>query len=130
MKDEIPLIYHDKIKKIKLFDILIEDIHSMGENCEPHTIDGSTGLTYHEVWEWISTGGDWYFEVTEHNNPENLFMKGTTYQDMDSARKGEEEILLGHTTEAEISDIHKLIRRKRKEECEHIEKECERETFN
>jgi hypothetical protein len=116
MAEQFPIIYHNEIKKIKLFDILVDDIHSMGEDSEAHTLDDTVALTYHEVWEWISTGGDWYFKVIEHNNPENVFMNGTTYKDMNSARKGEEELLLAHATEAEISDIEKIIHRKRRKE--------------
>lgn len=123
MAEQFSISYRSKINKIKLFDILVDDIHSMGESSEAHTIEGSAGLAYHEVWEWISRGGDWYFKITEHNNPENVFMTGTTYQDMDSARKGEEELSIGSATEAEISDIYKLVRRKRKEEWEQIKKE-------
>jgi hypothetical protein len=116
VSEQIPVIYHNKINKIKLFDILVDDIHSMGEDSKPHALDDTVALTYHEVWEWISTGGDWYFKVIEHNNPENVFMNGTTYQDMNSARKGEEELLLASVTEAEISDIEKIIKRKRRKE--------------
>lgn len=112
------VIYNNKINKIKLFDILIDDIHSMSDESDAHTIDSTVGLTYHEVWEWISTGGDWYFKVTEHNNPENVFLTGTSYENMDNARKGEEELVLGEATESEISDIKKILSMKRREEYE------------
>jgi hypothetical protein len=116
MKKYKQLIYKNKIKKIKLFDVLIDDIHSMGEGSKPHTIDGSVGLSYHEVWEWISEGGDWYFVVTEHKNPENVFMRGTTYSSMNTVRNGEEELVVGHATEAELSDVSKKLQIKRREE--------------
>jgi hypothetical protein len=115
-KEQNCVTYHKNTKKIKLFDILIDDIHSMSDKDSAHTIDSTKGLTYHEVWEWISTGGDWYFKVTEHNNPENVFMTGTTYEDMNRARKGEEDLVIGHATEAEISDIAKLLHRNRRKE--------------
>lgn len=115
-KQRKPVIFIDDAKKIKHFDVLIEDIHSAGSEPNHHTIQGSSKLTYHEVWEWISRGGDWSFIVTEHNNPDNVFMRGSTYEDMDSARKGQHELSVGSATDAEISDIQKTLRMKIKNE--------------
>jgi hypothetical protein len=113
---EKPLIFIDKIEKIEFFDVLVEDIHSAGEKSNHHCLEGSSKLTYHEVWEWISRGGDWSFIVTEHNNPEKVFMRGSAYEDMDAARKGEHQLSLGQVTDAELSDLQKLLHRKRKEQ--------------
>lgn len=101
--------YEESVKKISLFDILVSDIHA-GDDYS--TIDSSVGLTYHEVWEWISEGGDWAFRVVEHKNHENVFMVGSTYQDMNSARKGFNQVVLGHVPEEEINDLHNELNEK------------------
>jgi hypothetical protein len=115
-KRQIKLVSIEEIKPIKLFDILIDDIHSMSDKDSAHTIDGTAGLTYHEVLEWISSGGDWYFKVTEHNNPENVFMTGSTYEDMNAARKGESHYHVAEVSEGELSDVRKIFNRKRRKE--------------
>lgn len=102
IKMEKVITYEEDVKKIPLFDILISDIHAGDEYS---TIDCSIGLTYHEVWEWISEGGDWAFRVVEHKNPDNVFMTGNTYQSMNSARKGVAQVVLGHVTEEEIDEL-------------------------
>lgn len=109
----IPVIYIEKTKKISLFDILVSDIHA-GDDYT--TIDSSVGLTYHEVWEWISEGGDWAFKVTEHKNHDNIFMVGSTYQSMNSARKGENEIHLTSASEEEIEELHTSFHEKRRKQ--------------
>jgi len=111
------ITYHNKIKKISFFDIWVSDIHA-GEDYS--IIDTTNKLTYHEVWEWISRGGDWSFKVTEHENPENIFLIGSSYKDMDNARKGEESLVLGHATEKEMDEIHDFLRKKREEDFEKI----------
>ena len=113
MKNKIIALGIRKVPAIKLFDILIEDIHSQGEEPDLSAIDSTVGLTYHEVLEWITSGGDWVFEVTEHKNPENVYLRGTTYEDMNNARKGEEQIAIGELSEAELGEINKIIHRKR-----------------
>ncbi len=105
----------EKVKPIKLFDILIEDAHSASETPNLSPIDSTIGLTYHEVLEWITHGGDWNFSVTEHKNPDNVFMSGSTWQDMNAARKGEESFYVGEISQAELSDIRKIIDMKRAE---------------
>lgn len=105
----IPLTYIEKTKKISLFDILVKDIHA-GDDYE--TLNSSEGLTYHEVWEWISRGGDWDFRVTEHKNYENVFMVGSSYQNMDAARKGENEVHLASLTKEELSEMDKDLQEK------------------
>lgn len=108
------ITYQNQINKIRFFDILVKDIHKHGDKYE--TIDSSKQLTYHEVWEWISKGGDWNFKVTEHNNPENVFLVGSSYQNMNSARKGTENLVIGHATNEEIEEIHENLFQKRKKE--------------
>lgn len=114
---EIPkkmVTYNNEIQKIQFFDILVKDIHKRNDKYE--ILDSSKKLTYHEVWEWISTGGDWNFKVTEHNNPDNVFLVGSTYQNMDAARKGIEDVVIGHATKDEIDQIHEDLFQKRKKE--------------
>ena len=99
--------YANKIEKVHLFDILISDVHA-GDDYT--TIDTSAGLTFHEVWEWISSGGEWAFRVTEHKNHDNIFMTGTTYKSMDDARKGEESIYLGTANNEEVNELQDFLR--------------------
>jgi len=99
--------HSNSIRKISLFDILISDIHA-GDDYT--TIEGTIGLTYHEVWEWISSGGDWGFKVTEHNCPDNVFMIGTTTKSMNDARKGEETLYLGEASPEELDELADFLR--------------------
>jgi hypothetical protein len=95
-----------KVKPIKLFDILVDDIHSMGPESEAHVLPGLTdALTFHEVLEHLAQGGDWYFRVTEHNNPEVVFMSGCTYDSMRNAYDGE---LTGYLGEVDSDDYSKI----------------------
>lgn len=101
MRDKC-ITYNQPVNKIRLFDILIGDIHAE-DGCD--TIDETVGLTYHEVLEWISEGGDWRFVVTEHQNPKNIFMQGVALQNMNAARRGEEAMVLGFATQEEMDQI-------------------------
>lgn len=123
MKKEIPIIYEEEVKKISFFDILVSDIHA-GDEYE--IIEGTSKLTYHEVWEWISQGGDWGYKVVEHGNPENLFMSGLALKNMDSARKGKETFSLGAAHEDELEKIKKELRIKYEKELEEIKKRIEK----
>jgi|688.fasta_scaffold64315_2 hypothetical protein len=110
MNEEIAVIYKEQVKKIKLFDVLVKDIHKRSDTYQ--VLEGSSALSYHEVWEWISQGGDWDFIVTEHDNSKNIFLRGTTIQNMDSARKGEEELVLGFANEKELYEIDENLKKK------------------
>jgi len=97
-------------KQIKFFDILTRDIHSRGD--EYSATESTTKLNIQEVFNFISEGGDWNWKVVEHNNAENVFMSGSSYQNVQSAVKGEEELSLGFLEEEEVEEIHKLIKQK------------------
>lgn len=74
---ERELLYYEPIEKVDRFDVLISDPYCNGD--EYRAIEGSSNLTMHQVWEWLSEGGDWAFRVTAAGNPDRLFMNGCTY---------------------------------------------------
>jgi hypothetical protein len=76
-QEERELLYYEPIEKVDRFDVLIRDLHCDHDRLE--TIEGSAGLTIHQVWEWLSEGGDWAFQVTAAGNPDRVFMSGYTY---------------------------------------------------
>lgn len=99
-----------KVPPVKLFDILLDDIHSMGDVPEPHVLPSTAGLTFHEVFEHLAQGGDWYFQVTKHNDPSEIYMSGYTYESMRAAYDGESCGYLGSVDddgEAQIQEIAK-----------------------
>jgi hypothetical protein len=109
------LFYYRPVEKVTRFDILISDPYQGGEH---HTIDGTENLSLQEVWEWLCTGGDWSFIVTAHNNPEQVFMRGSTYDDncFRHAVDGEALMRLCTATKEESEEFRSDVKKRRRAE--------------
>jgi len=108
---DLNLNYYQNVERIKLFDILIADVHSRND---PYTtIDRTRGLTLQEVWDWLCTGGDWAFIVTAHNDATKVFMRGETLASLRAASEGRILMSLCTATEEEAEALarqtHKRI---------------------
>jgi hypothetical protein len=110
------VLYHEPIEKINRFDILIADVYA-GDDYT--TIDGTENITMQEVWDWLSTGGDWNFRVTAHGQPDKIFLRGfVALNGMRDAVAGEALMRLGEATEEELNELYAKIRQRSRAECE------------
>jgi hypothetical protein len=108
------VLYHEPIEKINRFDILIADVYA-GDDYT--TIDGTENITMQEVWDWLSTGGDWNFRVTAHGQPDKIFLRGfVALNGMRDAVAGEALVRLGEVTKDELDELYAKIRSRRREE--------------
>ncbi len=105
---EQQLLFYMPVEKINRFDILISDPHA-GDDYS--TIDGTVNLTMQEVWDWLSTGGEWSFRVTAHGNPDKVFIRGLLgFESMRAAVAGEALMHLCAANEDEIAELEKKVR--------------------
>lgn len=105
---ERQLLFYAPVEKIDRFDIWVSDPHA-GDHYS--TLDSTVNLTMQEVWDWLSTGGEWSFRVTAHGNPDKIFIRGLLgFEGMRDAVAGESLMHLCTATEEEIDELEKKVR--------------------
>lgn len=97
-----------EINKVR-FDVYLMDSYADDDDWGKPMI---SNIGHIEAVVYLAECAHFGFKITEHGNPNNIFMSGHCHEDMRRHERGDASVVLGFATPEQSEQIYKILHEK------------------